>query len=125
MHGELALREARDADMLETELQAHAFSQQCLREMEAKDRHDRAEHVTTEVLEVIATSGAGALSTWKTKGGFPIGATLNYVLGAGAKAVSIWNPEHHPGLRVAGRTGKVLLQSQLSITTRNLILETP
>ncbi|PRP98532.1 hypothetical protein [Enhygromyxa salina] len=122
LEGHLAILD--DAESLETQLQAHAFSQQCLRDIEVTERLDRTEILTTEALEVVVTPAAGAISTWKTKKDIPIGAIANILLGTGAKAVSIWNPENR-GVRVAGRVGKVLLHSQLSIITRNLIQGTP
>jgi hypothetical protein len=113
-----------DAEALETELQAHNFAQQCLREQENEDKKDRTENLTTEVLEVAVAPAAGALSVWQTAGGFPIGGVANVMLGLGGKALSLSNPKARP-LRVLGRTTKVLLHSQLSITTRNLIKGSP
>ncbi len=113
-----------DAEALETEIQAHSFSQKCLREMEAEDKKNGVEHLTTEVLEVAVAPAAGALSVWQTKGGFPIGGAANVVLGLAGKALSLANPKARP-LRVLGRATKVLLHSQLSITTRNLIKGSP
>ncbi|PRQ02045.1 hypothetical protein [Enhygromyxa salina] len=122
LEGQLATFD--DGETLQTELQAHAFSQQCLREIEEDERLNRTETLTTEVLEVLVTPAAGALSTWKTQKDFPIGSVANLLLGSGAKAVSVWNPDNR-GVRVAGRVGKVLLHSQLSIITRTLIQGTP
>jgi hypothetical protein len=113
-----------DAEALETEIQAHAFLEKCRSEQEADERMDRAEHLTTEVLEVVVSPAAGALSLWQTKGGLPIGGAANIVLGIGGKALSLLNPQARP-LRVAGRVTKVLLHSQLSITTRNMIKGSP
>jgi hypothetical protein len=113
-----------DSEALETEIQAHAFMEKCRREQEADERMDRAERLTTEVLEVVVSPAAGALSLWQTKGGLPIGSATNIVLGIGGKAVSLANPQTRP-LRVAGRVTKVLLHSQLSITTRNMIKGSP
>ena len=119
MHSQLSRLD--DAQELETELQTHLWSQQCLREMEEEERLDRTEHLTTEVLEVVASPAAGAVSLWKTKGGFPIGGLANTVVGGIAKAVSALNPKDRRGLRVAGRVGKVFLHSEISIITRNLL----
>ena len=107
---------------LEDRLQATAFAQQCAQEWAEKARLDRAEHITTEVLEVVGTTTAGALSTWKS-GMVPLGAIANYALGGGAKIGSFLNPENR-ALRVACRAGKVLLHAQMAITTRK-ILESP
>lgn len=117
--------DAREMEVttLEDRLQATAFAQQCAQEWAEKARLDRAEHLTTEVLEVVATTTAGALSTWKS-GMVPLGALANYALGGGGKVGSFINPENR-ALRVAVRAGKVLFHSQLAITTRNLILENP
>jgi hypothetical protein len=114
-----------DAAALETELQAHHFSQTCLRQFEEEARLERMERQTTEVIEALLIApAAGAISTLTTKKDFPIGGVVNVVLGAGAKALSVWNPAENPGLRVAGRAGKVFLHSQLSIITRSLIQRT-
>jgi hypothetical protein len=115
---------AYDAEALETEMQAHAFMEKCRSEQEADERMDKTERLTTEVLEVVVSPAAGALSIWQTKGGLPIGAAANIVLGLVGKALSLVNPKARP-LRVAGRVTKVLLHSQLSIITRNMIKESP
>lgn len=113
-----------DPQALETEIQAHAFLEKCRREQEADERKDQAEHLTTEVLEVVVSPAAGALSLWQTEGGRPVGAVANVLLGIGGKALSLANPKARP-LRVAGRVTKVLLHSQISITTRNMIKGNP
>lgn len=118
-----ALEPHEEITNLEDRLHAHAFAQQCAKEWAEKVRLDRTEHVATEVLELVATTTAGALSTWKS-GMVPLGALANYALGGGSKVGSFVNPENR-ALRVAFRTGKVLFHSQLAITTRNLILENP
>ena len=120
LDAEIARRQVDDAYYLQDKVDATAFGQKCRYEWEQANRVDRAEHVATEVLEVVLTPGAGALAAWKTEGGFPIGAIVNGVVGGGAKAVSIWGPENR-ALRAAARAGKVLLHSQISITTHNLI----
>jgi hypothetical protein len=123
LSGQLAILD--DAETLQTEFQAHAFSQQCLRELEEDERLDRAESLTTEVLEVLVTPAAGALSTLKTQKDFPIGSLANIALGTCGKVLSVWNPPDNRGLRVTGRVAKVFLHSQLSIITRSLIQGTP
>lgn len=122
LHGAL---DARDADIttIEDQLHASAFAQKCAQEWAENARVERMEHRATEVLEVVASTTAGALSTWKS-GMVPLGAVANYALGGGAKIGSFVNPEHR-ALRVACRTAKVLFHSQLAITTRNIILENP
>jgi hypothetical protein len=108
---------------LEDRLHAHAFAQQCAQEWAEMARLDRTQHLATEVLEIVASTTAGALSTWKS-GMVPLGALANYALGGGSKVGSFVNPENR-ALRVACRAGKVLFHAQLAITTRNLILENP
>lgn len=116
--------ETRDMEMttIEERRQAEAFAQQCAREWDEERRLDRAERLTVEVLEGVTTTAAGALSTWKS-GMVPLGAATNCLVGAGFKIGCILNPQQR-GLRVACRAGKVLLHSQIAITTRNLILGT-
>lgn len=121
---ELAIREAKQAELLQDELGASAFAQRCAREWADLERVDRAEHLTSEILEVVVTPGVGALAAWKTKGNFPIGAAINIVVGVGGKALSIWNPDNR-GLRVLGRVGKTMLHSQLTLTTHKLIQGEP
>ena len=142
----LALREflSRDdvpaAQLLEDELSASAFANQCEREwakerqeivrMEAEisrqreieTKQDFAEVVVTEVLEVATSATAGALSTWRTDGGVAVGAGLNVLVGGLGKIGSCINPTSRP-LRVASKASKVLLHSQISIITRKLIGE--
>lgn len=112
-----------EARTLEDSLQAHAFMQQCAKELDENERIDRYEHRAVEVLEVVATGTAGALSTWKS-GPVPLGVVANWTLGGAAKVGSFINPKNR-ALRIACRTGKTLLHSQIAIHTRNKILETP
>ena len=112
-----------DVISVEDRLQATAFAQQCAREWDEQDRLSRVEHITTEILEVVESTGAGALSTW-TAGdrSFPMGSLANYLVGGAAKIGSILNPDHR-ALRIACRSGKSLLHSQLAITARRVITE--
>ena len=119
-----ALGGMSEAEQLETELQAHAFSQRCMREIEEKERQDKTELITTEILQVAATPAVGALATWKTTNGIPVGGFINGIIGAAGKVVSFRNPKNRT-LRVAGRVGKVALHSQLSILTKTLLEELP
>lgn len=116
---------ARDMDVrtIEEQIEAHAFMQECAKKLEEDERINRYEHRAVEILEVVATGTAGALSTWKS-GGVPLGVVTNWTLGGAAKVGSFINPENR-ALRIACRTGKVLLHSQIAIHTRNKILETP
>lgn len=123
LRGQLARREPLDIEAIEDRIGAHEFAQRCARELEEDDRLDRNELITTEVLEMVATIGAGALSTWHA-GSFPIGGAINGVLGVAAKAGSLARPKNR-ALRVACRTGKVLLHSQVALVTRTTILGTP
>ncbi|MFV8755748.1 hypothetical protein ACNOYE_34790 [Nannocystaceae bacterium ST9] len=86
-------------------------------------RRHKAEHWTTEGLEFATSIGAGALSN-VTIGQFPIGGLLNMVLGAAAKAASIYEPENLP-LRVVARAGKTLLHAQVAIGTREALRGKP
>lgn len=117
---ELAHREVDEATLLQEKIEASEFGRRCRHEWAAEKRKQKAEDLVTEVLEVTLAPGAGALATWKTKGGFPVGAVVNGVVGLGAKALSLAGPESRT-LRVVGKAGKVLLHSQISITTHNLI----
>ena len=125
---ELAELEAAE---LEDELQAHAFCQKQLRKQEAADREDaeekrkdRTADFTTEVLQIVTAPAVGAVSTMRTENDIPAGAVTNYVLGFGFKTLSglcALGLIDSRAARVAGRVGKVLLHSQLSITSRNII----
>jgi hypothetical protein len=124
-----------DAQELRSEIDAHNFMQKCRGMWETDVRKDRVENLTTEGLELAVAPTAGALAAWRTKGGFPIGEFTNYVVGAGAKAVSIYMVATLPNFdeandgpatprrfaRSLARAGKVLLHSQLSILTRDAI----
>jgi hypothetical protein len=114
---------AREMDIrtIENQLEAHALIQDCAQKEAAEQRINRYEHRAVEVLEVVATSTAGALSTWKT-GGIPLGVVTNWTVGGAAKVGSFINPENR-ALRVACRSLKVLLHSQIAIHTRNAILD--
>jgi hypothetical protein len=125
-----------DAQELRTEVDAHHFVQRCRGVWEADAKKDRNENVATELVELfVTTPAAGALAAWKTKNGFRIGEFTNLVVGAGAKAVSIGlaaklpnfelindaPPEPRRLVRSLARAGKVLLHSQGSMWTRELI----
>ena len=109
-----------DVQSVEDELQAHNFCQAQLRKIEAEQRLDRTENMTTEVLEIVTSPAVGAISTIKTKRNFPIGALVNYMLGVGAKGLAVIGPEQR-ALRVIANVGKVMLHGQLAITTHNII----
>jgi hypothetical protein len=124
-----------DAQELRSELDAHNFVDKCRKGWETDSRKDRVENLTTEGLELAMAPTAGALAAWRTKGGFPIGQLANFVVGAGAKAVSIGMVAKLPDfdeandapagprrfVRSLARAGKVLLHSQMSMTTRDAI----
>jgi hypothetical protein len=124
-----------DAQELRSELDAHNFVQKCRGMWETDTRKDRVENLTTEGLELAMAPTAGALAAWRTKGGFPIGQLANFVVGAGAKAVSIGMVAKLPDfdeandapatprrfVRSLARAGKVLLHSQMSMSTRDAI----
>lgn len=128
--GELAPGYLAELRTIEEESQATAFGRECAvleeqrrQQEDEQKKQQQVDDVTTEVLEAVTSIGAGGLSTWSA-GGVPVGVVANYVIGTAAKAGSILGPEDR-ALRVACRAGKVLLHSQISITTRNLILGTP
>lgn len=124
-----------DAQELRSEIDAHNFVQKCRGMWETDARKDRVENLTTEGLELAVAPTAGALAAWRTKGGFPIGQLANFVVGAGAKAVSIGMVAKLPNfdeandapapprrfVRSLARAGKVLLHSQMSMSTRDAI----
>ncbi|EDM79589.1 hypothetical protein PPSIR1_21214 [Plesiocystis pacifica SIR-1] len=96
-------------------------------QLATKQQHAKVDDTAVEILEGFASLGAGAISTIKF-GDVPVGPTLNYVLGSAAKlaSVSVIGRELDTNgrmLSVLGRSGKVLLHSQLAILTRNLIVE--
>ncbi|EDM79619.1 hypothetical protein PPSIR1_21364 [Plesiocystis pacifica SIR-1] len=117
---DLARHEAERAVVLQEKLEASEFGRRCRHEWAAEQRRQKTEHVIIEVLEVGLSPGAGALAAWRTKGGFPVGAVVNGVVGTGAKALSLLGPENSVA-RVAGNAGKVLLHNQIAITTYDLI----
>ncbi|EDM74992.1 hypothetical protein PPSIR1_19077 [Plesiocystis pacifica SIR-1] len=117
---EFGLQKADEATVLQERIEASEFGRRCRHEWAAQKRREKTEHVIGEVLQVTLAPGAGALAAWKTKGGFPVGALINGVVGTGAKALSLYQPENAT-LRVIGKAGKVLLHSQISITTHNHI----
>lgn len=119
---------------LEDEASATAFGLECRAHQEEVDRqlatmkrHARMDDITSEILEGFTSIGAGTLSTLQA-GGFPLGAAINAAIGTVAKAGAIataGDRSDTPGgraLRLGCQAGKVLLHSQLSIATRNLIL---
>ena len=125
-----------DAQELRTEVDAHLFVQKCRKVWEADAKKDRNENVATEFIELLVTAPvAGALAAWKTKSGFRAGECANFVVGVGAKALSIglaWKmpnfelindvpPEPRRFLRSLARAGSVLLHSQESMWARELI----
>jgi hypothetical protein len=124
-----------DAQELRSEVDAHNFVQRCRGVWEADAKTDRVESLATEGLELAVAPTAGALAAWRTKGGFPVGELFNWVVGAGAKAVSIGMVAKLPDfetindappaprrfVRSLARAGKVLLHSQMSMSTRDAI----
>ena len=105
---------------IEDELAAHSFCQAQLRKIETEQRVERTENVATEVLQLVTSPAVGAIAAVKTRRNFPIGALVNYLLGFGAKGLAVMGPESRP-LRVAAKVGKVMLHSQLAITTNKMI----
>ena len=118
---------------IENRIQAHACAQEHARARDERRRLDRAEGLTTEGVEVVASITAGAVSTYKSASNFPTGAAINGVVGTlakiGSAAFAYRLPEElSPAgrvVRVVCRAGKTLLHTQMGITTRNVILENP
>jgi len=112
-----------DAQALEDEIQAYSFCQDQLRELEATERTDYVQQVTTETLQlVVAAPAAGAMATVRTKKGFPIGGFVNTAVGLAAKALAFSKTDKR-ALRVLADVGKVFLHSQLSMKTKEVIDE--
>ena len=86
-------------------------------------RHHKLEHWATEGLQVLASLGAGALAN-ASIGGFPVGSTVNFVVGSVAKMASIAEVESTP-LRVVANAGKTLLHTQIGISTRDILRGMP
>lgn len=125
-----------NAPTVQEKLDAHQFMEKCRSEFDTDARRNRAEHVTTELVELFGSApAAGVLAAWRTAGGFPIGQWANFVLGFGAKAASIGLDVKLPKfdemcdspttgrrvLRTIARSGKVLLHSQVSMLARDMI----
>lgn len=122
LDADIARRQTDEAQYIQDKADATAFGQKCRYEWEQEKRADKAEHAATEILELIVAPGVGAMAAWRTKSGIPIGQVINGVVGAGAKAVSAWNPENRV-LRVAGRAGKTILHCQMSIIAYEFLKE--
>ena len=111
---------------IEEESQATAFGSECaaraaeLAELQKEQKRvQRIDDVTTEILQAVASAGAGSLSTVQL-GGVSVGGGLNWLLGVASKAGCLYGFENR-ALRVACRTGKTLLHSQLAIEARKFI----
>ena len=111
---------------IEEESQATAFGTECAARaaelaklQEEQSKTQRVDDLTTEVLQAVASVGAGGLSTVEI-GGVAVGGGLNWLLGTAAKAGCLVGVDHR-ALRVVCRTGKTLLHSQIAIKTRKLI----
>ena len=72
---------------------------------------------------MLASLGAGALAN-ASIGGFPVGSTVNFVVGSVAKMASIAEVESTP-LRVVANAGKTLLHTQIGISTRDILRGMP
>lgn len=140
--GVLARQNEMEIQSVQSELEGMAFAQECERQLaeeqlrlaeekreeQAKNaaltRQSAIENGATEVLEVASSLAAGALSTWMP-GGYKVGVGLNGVVGfAGKFASAVLDVKSAP-LRVAARIAKVMLHSQISITTHNRIKGQP
>ncbi len=109
-----------EVQVLENDLAATQFAQQCKAEWEEQEQASKTESRVTELIQVGSSVGAGALSLWTTSGGFPVGAVTNMVVGGLAKAGSVYTPDNR-SLRIACRSAKTLFHSQISISTRELL----
>ncbi len=112
---------AFEAQVVEDELQAYSFCQEQLREIEAQERLDQTQRQTTQALQAfVAAPATGALATIRTKQGFPIGSYINAAMGLGAAVVGLTKTNNR-ALRVVADVGKVMLHSQISMSTRDMI----
>ncbi|NVB40339.1 hypothetical protein G6O69_21040 [Pseudenhygromyxa sp. WMMC2535] len=119
--------------ILEEEVQATAFAQECRADLEAQqaqdleharlraieEHKDMRAHYTAEACEVVASVVAGGISTFQP-GGVPLGRIINFAAGIAGKYGSAVIPSNR-ALNVLSRAGKQLLHGQVSIDTRDII----
>lgn len=112
----------------EAERELRVKREAAMRAQQSEDelRRTKVDDAAVEILEGFASLGAGALSTVNI-GGVSVGPAANLVLGSLAKLASVSvigkRPDNNTRmLKVLGRSGKVLLHSQVSIATRNKIM---
>lgn len=110
-----------EARAVEDELQAYSFCQEQLRQIEADERVEHTQRQTTQALQAfVAAPATGAISTIRTRGGFPIGSYINAAIGLGSAVIGLSKTQNRV-LRVVADVGKVMLHSQISMSTRDMI----